>query len=58
MEKLTKQELEILMDLILSELEAARNFRIKFSNKDLQEEQSDLEMRLIDIFKKLNKSEK
>ena len=52
--ELNKNEVDLIMDLILAELEVARRFRIRFSDQRLRESESLIEQRLKGLYSKLN----
>lgn len=54
MNQLTKNETDMIMDLILAELEIIRKIRIKFSDQQLRESESVIEQRLRNLYSKLN----
>ncbi|MBK7380429.1 MAG: hypothetical protein IPJ03_15855 [Ignavibacteriales bacterium] len=54
--ELNKNEVDLVMDLILSELETARRFRIRFSDQRLRESESEIEQRLKELYSKLNEA--
>jgi hypothetical protein len=54
MNQLTKNEADMIMDLILAELETIRKIRIKFSDQQLRESESVIEQRLKGLYSKLN----
>lgn len=54
MNKITKEDAALLMDLILAEMETIRKVRIKFSDRELRETETAIEIKLKDIYSKLN----